>query len=117
MALWALENPIWMVGGDCQKLDEFFYRVLDAGLKRRLVSEAILVYLLSKISNLRNSNPFTIGKRHYDIGNDLFKNMLDKRMVYSCGYWKNAKNLDQAQGSKTGACMQKDMPKARHENT
>ena len=26
--------------------------------------------------------------------------MLDKRMVYSCGYWKNAKTLDQAQEDK-----------------
>ena len=26
--------------------------------------------------------------------------MLDKRMVYSCGYWKNAKTLDEAQEAK-----------------
>jgi len=26
--------------------------------------------------------------------------MLDKRMVYTCGYWKNAKTLDQAQEAK-----------------
>jgi len=25
---------------------------------------------------------------HYDIGNDLFKLMLDKSMNYSCGYWE-----------------------------
>ena len=26
--------------------------------------------------------------------------MLDKRMTYSCGYWKNATNLDEAQEHK-----------------
>jgi cyclopropane-fatty-acyl-phospholipid synthase len=41
-----------------------------------------------------------IGERHYDIGNDLYKNMLDKRMNYSCGYWKNTKTLDEAQEAK-----------------
>jgi cyclopropane-fatty-acyl-phospholipid synthase len=26
--------------------------------------------------------------------------MLDKRIVYSCGYWKGAKNVDEAQEAK-----------------
>ena len=37
---------------------------------------------------------------HYDIGNDLYTRMLDPRMVYTCGYWKNAKNLTEAQEHK-----------------
>ena len=43
---------------------------------------------------------FQIGEHHYDLGNDLFEKMLDKRMIYSCGYWKNAKTLDEAQEAK-----------------
>ena len=43
---------------------------------------------------------FQIGERHYDIGNELYQNMLDKRMTYSCGYWKDADNLDEAQEAK-----------------
>ena len=43
---------------------------------------------------------FVIGEKHYDIGNDLYQIMLDKRLVYTCGYWKNAENLDQAQANK-----------------
>ena len=42
-----------------------------------------------------------IGEKHYDLGNDLFQNMLDQRMNYSCGYWKDAVTLDQAQENKT----------------
>jgi cyclopropane-fatty-acyl-phospholipid synthase len=41
-----------------------------------------------------------VGERHYDIGNLLFTNMLDKRMNYSCAFWDNAKTLDEAQENK-----------------
>ena len=41
-----------------------------------------------------------MGIKHYDLGNDLYQAMLDKRMVYTCGYWKNASNLDDAQEAK-----------------
>lgn len=43
---------------------------------------------------------FEVGKKHYDLGDDLFKVMLDKRLVYSCAYWKNAHNLAEAQEAK-----------------
>src|SRR3546814_18042396 len=39
-------------------------------------------------------------KRHYDLGNDLYRAMLGKRLVYSCGYWRQAENLDDAQEAK-----------------
>jgi cyclopropane-fatty-acyl-phospholipid synthase len=41
-----------------------------------------------------------VGKEHYDIGNDLFRAMLDPYMQYSCGYWKQAETLEQAQQDK-----------------
>ena len=37
---------------------------------------------------------------HYDLGLDLFGNFLDKNMNYTCGYWRNASNLDEAQVNK-----------------
>ncbi|KKK59027.1 hypothetical protein LCGC14_3038510, partial [marine sediment metagenome] len=43
---------------------------------------------------------YQVGERHYDIGNDLYRRMLDKRMIYTCAYWKKARNLDQAQEAK-----------------
>jgi cyclopropane-fatty-acyl-phospholipid synthase len=55
---------------------------------------------LRLINQGKKSKAFEIGERHYDLGNDLFEAMLDRRMVYTCGYWKNAKNLDQAQEAK-----------------
>jgi len=40
------------------------------------------------------------GFYHYDIGNDLYQRMLGESMAYTCGYWKDAKNLEDAQYEK-----------------
>lgn len=36
---------------------------------------------------------------HYDIGNDLYKLMLDRSMNYSCGYWQKNVFLDPSDGN------------------
>lgn len=55
----------------------------------------------SWLFNLQNkARAFQVGEQHYDIGNDLYERMLDKRLTYSCGYWKDAKTLDEAQEAK-----------------
>ena len=57
--------------------------------------------LKAKILNLQNKKRSSeVIDKHYDLGNNLFQNMLDKRMVYTCGYWNKAKNLDEAQEAK-----------------
>ncbi len=43
---------------------------------------------------------YIVGREHYDTGNDLFSLMLDERMNYSCGYWRGADSLEQAQVNK-----------------
>ena len=87
---------------DCERLDEFFYRIFTAGLNTRVLTVMDLAHLLkSRIMNLqKKSRAYEIGERHYDIGNDLYEAMLDRRMIYSCGYWKEAKDLDGAQEAK-----------------
>ncbi|HMK50011.1 MAG TPA: class I SAM-dependent methyltransferase, partial [Thermodesulfovibrionales bacterium] len=88
---------------DSQRLDDFFARILPTdpeekmrkrwGLLIRIFGDAIL-------HPGRKSRAFQIGERHYDKGNELFRAMLDKRMVYSCAYWKDAADLDAAQEAK-----------------
>ncbi|PIE31294.1 cyclopropane-fatty-acyl-phospholipid synthase [candidate division KSB3 bacterium] len=87
---------------DCVDLDEFFFRILYAGLDRRVISrKELFTFLHAKLFNLQKlSRAYQIGQHHYDIGNDLYRNMLDRRMIYSCGYWKNATTLDDAQEAK-----------------
>jgi cyclopropane-fatty-acyl-phospholipid synthase len=41
-----------------------------------------------------------VGEQHYDIGNRFYEKMLDKRMLYTCAYWQDADNLEQAQKNK-----------------
>jgi cyclopropane-fatty-acyl-phospholipid synthase len=88
---------------ECDSLDEMFARLIQTDFmeiyKNRLAF--IFYYLRARLSNVgKKPKAFEIGKRHYDIGNDLFQCMLDKRMVYSCAYWEDADNLDQAQEKK-----------------
>jgi len=88
---------------DCEALDEFISRVLKAQLDKKVKGNwKILVYILqTKLFNRqKKSRAKIVGEQHYDLGNDLYQAMLDKRLNYTSAYWKNAKNLDQAQEAK-----------------
>ena len=88
---------------ECKKLDQLFDKILFAKLneKVKFTLPEILVIASAKIFNLQSkSRAFEIGKKHYDTGNELFLAMLQKSMAYSCGYWKNFKNLNKAQYAK-----------------
>ncbi len=62
------------------------------------------------LSNLQSiPRAFQIGKKHYDTGNALFEAMLDSHMNYSCGYWKDANNLEDAQRAKMRLTCEKLM--------
>jgi cyclopropane-fatty-acyl-phospholipid synthase len=87
---------------DCERLDEMFTRVLTANLDRRFgrVHE-LLSSLAACLRNAQSSRrAFQVGEQHYDVGDDLFAAMLDRRMIYSCGYWKKATDLEAAQQDK-----------------
>ncbi|MBN1294735.1 MAG: cyclopropane fatty acyl phospholipid synthase [Candidatus Latescibacteria bacterium] len=88
---------------ECDALDQFFCNVLKAELDKKVRSKRPMIWsmLRAKITNSQKiSRAFQIGEHHYNIGNDLYRHMLDPRMVYSCGYWDNVTNLDQAQEAK-----------------
>jgi cyclopropane-fatty-acyl-phospholipid synthase len=88
---------------ECNDLPEFSCRLLPSNPETRLKKNLKLLFHISQSVILnpgRRSKAYEIGKKHYDLGNELYKSMLDKRMVYSCAYWKNAKNLDEAQETK-----------------
>ena len=89
---------------DCTRLDEFFARILRAKLHKHQINhswELGLEIVKAKLWNLQSSSrSFQVGERHYDLGNDLYQSMLDSRLTYSCGYWKNANNLEEAQEAK-----------------
>ncbi len=88
---------------DTQALDQFFYKILNAHIDNAWPTNltSILALVTAKIMNMQSkSRAFKVGEQHYDLGDDLFKSMLDSRMMYSCGYWKNADCLEKAQEDK-----------------
>ena len=95
---------------ECDALEQFMEKILRARLKDRvrgnwrlwvLPAQALLFNLQSR------ARAFQVAEAHYDIGNDLYQAMLDPRMVYTCGYWKNAKTLAEAQEAKLELIAQK----------
>ncbi|WP_269790927.1 cyclopropane fatty acyl phospholipid synthase [Stenotrophomonas sp. Iso1] len=83
-------------------LDGLLTHLLDARLDERVHgSGEVWDALKAKLFNLQaGQGSYEVGKRHYDLGNDLYRAMLGKRLVYSCGYWRDADNLDDAQEAK-----------------
>lgn len=102
---------------ECDKLDEFFYRILSSDIYSRVgLSLPILFgFIKAKLFNLQAvKRAFEVGEKHYDIGNDLFEPMLGKTMAYSCGYWRNSKTLDKAQEAKLDLiCKKLDLKKGQ----
>ena len=87
---------------EVESLDQLFYKLLSTNLEHKIKPNNFFWLILqAKLFNLQSiRRAFHVGEKHYDIGNDLFRQMLDKRLTYTCGYWKSANNLDQAQEDK-----------------
>lgn len=87
---------------DVDSLDQFFDKVLRARLDKKVANfSTALYYLTAKLFNFQSEKrSYQVGEEHYDIGNDLYVKMLGSSMAYSCGYWKDANDLDSAQYAK-----------------
>jgi cyclopropane-fatty-acyl-phospholipid synthase len=90
---------------ESERLDETFCRLLTACLDSKIKGVAKLQFLVLFLRNLllnrqSRKRAFQVGEHHYDIGNDVYSAMLDSTMSYSCGYWKDAEDLEQAQFAK-----------------
>ena len=88
---------------DCEAIDQLIDKLLRGDLEYAIKGNwKIALHLFrAKYLNLQKvSRSFQVGQQHYDISNKLYTAMLDKRLNYTCGYWKNADNLDDAQEAK-----------------
>ena len=88
---------------DCEHIDQMIERVFRANLTEKLKNNSgmWLPAIKTKLFNRQSkARAYIVGEQHYDLGNDLYQAMLDKRLNYTCAYWKNADNLDDAQEAK-----------------
>lgn len=88
---------------DCDALDQFFHKILDARLDEKVGLNWIVIshILKTKLFNHQTKEKsLEVAKQHYDLDNHLFELMLDPHMQYSCGYWNDCNNLESAQEKK-----------------
>ncbi len=87
---------------DAERVDQFIERILRARLDRDVRPlVARMAELRMRWLNLQTRHRAReVAETHYDLGNDLYQAMLDPYMAYSCGYWRNARSLDEAQVAK-----------------
>ena len=88
---------------ETDRLDDVTHRMLisDANAipyASRLTLAANAV--VGRITNLQSIRKANQVRAHYDLGDDLFTAMLDRRRIYSCAYWAKASTLDDAQEAK-----------------
>lgn len=102
---------------DCEQIDEFFFRILSANIDQQILNNkrflpALMWLKLRSLNSFlfnqqREAKSLEVGRKHYDIGNDLYRYMLDKNLNYTCGYWQDSNNLDDAQIAKMELICQK----------
>lgn len=88
---------------DCQALDELFFRITRYLDPRVIYKTSTIIFSLIKDFLINQQSRFRsdiVAKKHYNLGNDLYQAMLGKTMAYTCGYWREAATLDEAQYAK-----------------
>ena len=98
-------------GWTANRLDELMYKVFTTPQPRlpmivwaRWIASAIDQRLFNRN---QGAGAYNIAIQHYDLGNDLFRVMLDPSMTYTSGYWANASTLAEAQEAKLERLCQK----------
>lgn len=96
----TFEEGLWST----EHLDDYLTETFNAPATRISVfawSRLILAAIDKRLFNRQSGRgAFNIGEKHYDLGNDLFRNMLDHSMSYTSGYWASANSLEDAQEAK-----------------
>ncbi len=75
---------------EIDRVDQFVDRVLRAGIEDQ-VGRSPRIWLHALKARLFNhqskEKAWEVGEQHYDLGNEFYRDMLDPRMTYTCGFW------------------------------
>ncbi len=98
-------------GWTTNRLDELLYKAFTTPQKSlpwlvwaKWISSVVDQRLFNRNTG---AGAYNIATQHYDLGNDLFREMLDPSMTYTSGYWANASTLAEAQDAKLELICQK----------
>jgi cyclopropane-fatty-acyl-phospholipid synthase len=101
----------------CDRIDELVRRLMLLSLKDYLTLDWRVTAALLRLQLLNlqsHSGSRRVARAHYNLGNDFFARMLGPTMTYSCGYWREAASLDEAQDRKHDLICDKLGLEARH---
>jgi cyclopropane-fatty-acyl-phospholipid synthase len=88
---------------DCDALDEFFDRVISAKISDQLRLTLPVAVMIARERLLNRQSLSRSGKCaevYYNLPAEVFEATFDRRVAGSCGYWKSAATLDEAQDAK-----------------
>lgn len=87
----------------CERLDEFFARILSMDIHREIVGNwrywmRSLPAVLWNLQSRRRAR--MVAEQHYDLSNEFFFSFLDARRQYSCAFFEGTDDLEEAQLNK-----------------
>jgi len=83
----AYSNGDIEIEGDLQRFIRFGFLV-ESALPRMSIKEKAMLAVMSIRQRNRLSQSARNVSHHYDLGNDFFELWLDRRMIYSCAYFR-----------------------------
>lgn len=88
---------------DSSAVDQTIHRIVSSNIEEQapINWRTIWAFVESHLVNLQDRmRSQEVIDQHYQLGNDLYRCMLGPSMAYSCGYWRRAQNLTEAQEAK-----------------
>lgn len=88
---------------DTPALDECIFKILKTDLESKIKPTWEMCWncIKAKLFNMQNkARSSKVIQEHYELGDNLYENMLGSTLAYTCAYWKNATALDEAQIAK-----------------
>ena len=79
---------------DHEAIDDFVYQIVrnkpDMNMTWMDVINLAYTYVTSYITNFQSpTRSLDVGVDHYDLGDEIYVNMLGDSMTYTCAYWKD----------------------------
>ena len=113
-----VRNPAFQLGEtymdglwECEAIDELMYRLLVSGVAGQHEQSGAFP-LRTAWARVRNRQSRRrageVATAHYDVDTELYRNMLDETLTYTCAYWRDrAGTLGDAQRTKLAMICEK----------